>query len=93
MVVSLTAQGTWRMFSTRTSDSLVPLLCAHTLCKVHKCYRLPAHPTTLMAFYSMFSLAGLSLLGYTGFSQIDPVYALPVRVCKRLGLRTLYKTD
>jgi len=44
-------------------------------------------------FHTYFGLAGLSLLGYPGFPAIDPVYALPVSTCKRLGLLTLYKTD
>lgn len=31
-------------------------------------------------FHTFFGIAGLSLLGYPGFTAIDPVYALPVRV-------------
>jgi len=44
-------------------------------------------------FHTYFGFAGLSLLGYPGFAPIDPVFALPVTVCKRLGLLKLYKTD
>lgn len=44
-------------------------------------------------FHTYFGFAGLSLLGYPGFSDIDPVFALPVRVCKRLKLSSLYKTE
>jgi len=44
-------------------------------------------------FHTYFGCAGLSLLGFPGFTAIDPVFALPVSVCKRLGLSTLYKAD
>jgi geranylgeranyl transferase type-2 subunit beta len=40
-------------------------------------------------FHTFFGISGLSLLGYLPtpqFGQIDPVYALPVPVVKRLGL-------
>ena len=50
-------------------------------------------------FHTLFGISGLSLLGYLTnndadgqqqlhrFGQIDPVYALPVSVVKRLGLQ------
>ena len=40
-------------------------------------------------FHTFFGISGLSLLGYLPpqFAQIDPVYALPVSVVKRLGLQ------
>jgi len=44
-------------------------------------------------FHTYFGIAGLSLLGYSGFNPIDPTFALPVRVVKRLGLKTTYSTD
>lgn len=31
-------------------------------------------------YHTFFGIAGLSLLGYPGLEQIDPVYALPVSV-------------
>lgn len=43
-------------------------------------------------FHTYFGIAGLSLLGYPDLNQIDPVYALPTLVVKRLGLKTLYST-
>ena len=36
------------------------------------------------AFHTFFGLAALSLMGYEGLEPIDPVYALPVKVMKRL---------
>lgn len=43
-------------------------------------------------FHTFFGVAGLSLLGYPGFKQIDPVFALPVHVIQRIGIPTLYST-
>lgn len=37
-------------------------------------------------FHTFFGLAGLSLMGYPGLEDIDPVYALPTSVVKRLDL-------
>ena len=34
----------------------------------------------------MCMMAGLSLLGQEGLAAVDPVYALPVEVTKRLGV-------
>ena len=31
-------------------------------------------------YHTFFGIAGLSILGYPNLEQIDPVYALPVRV-------------
>ena len=39
-------------------------------------------------FHTFFGVAGLSLLGFPGLQPVDPVYALPVHVIKRLGLTT-----
>ena len=36
------------------------------------------------AFHTFFGVAALSLMGYEGLEAIDPVYALPVKVMKRL---------
>lgn len=44
-------------------------------------------------FHTYFGIAGLSLLGYPTLNQIDPVYALPVRVVKKLKLHTIYSTS
>ncbi len=38
-------------------------------------------------FHTFFGVAGLSLLGYPGLEEVDPVYALPLSVTRRLGLR------
>lgn len=37
-------------------------------------------------FHTYFGIAGLSLLGYPGFKEIDPVFALPVEVLQRLNI-------
>lgn len=34
---------------------------------------------------------GLSLLGYSGLQDIDPVYCMPVSVIERLGLKKRYQ--
>lgn len=44
-------------------------------------------------FHTFFGVAGLSLLGYPGFKEIDPVFALPVHVVRRLGIPALYSTE
>jgi len=41
-------------------------------------------------FHCYFGMAGLSLLGFGNFTAIDPVFALPVSVCKRLKLPVRY---
>jgi len=38
-------------------------------------------------FHTLFGVAGLSLLGYPGLADIDPVYCMPVGVIEILGLR------
>lgn len=43
-------------------------------------------------FHTYFGIAGLSLLGYPGYNDIDPVYAMPARTIKELGLATRYTT-
>jgi geranylgeranyl transferase type-2 subunit beta len=35
-------------------------------------------------YHTFFGIAGLSLMGYPGLDRIDPTYALPVSVVKRL---------
>lgn len=37
-------------------------------------------------YHTFFGIAGLSLMGFPGLKPVDPVYALPVDVVKRLGL-------
>lgn len=43
-------------------------------------------------FHTVFGVAGLSLLGYPGLNDIDPLYCLPAQVTEKLGLRTKYQT-
>lgn len=38
-------------------------------------------------YHTYFGIAGLSLLGYPGLEKVDPIYALPVKTVRRLGLR------
>ena len=44
-------------------------------------------------FHTFFGVAGLALMGYPGLAAIDPVYALPTAVIRRLGLRTWGERD
>ncbi|TYJ53665.1 hypothetical protein B9479_005691 [Cryptococcus floricola] len=41
-------------------------------------------------FHTIFGVAGLSLLGYPGLQDIDPVYCMPADLIDRLGLRKPY---
>jgi hypothetical protein len=41
--------------------------------------------------YLTISGSGLSLLGYSGLQDIDPVYCMPVSVIERLGLKKRYQ--
>ncbi|ODN95776.1 geranylgeranyl transferase type-2 subunit beta [Cryptococcus wingfieldii CBS 7118] len=41
-------------------------------------------------FHTLFGVAGLSLLGYPGLQDIDPVYCMPADLIDRLGLRKAY---
>lgn len=43
-------------------------------------------------FHTIFGLAGLSLLGYPGLCDIDPLYCMPAEVIERRGLRKEYHT-
>ncbi|KAA1470921.1 terpenoid cyclases/Protein prenyltransferase [Dentipellis sp. KUC8613] len=38
-------------------------------------------------FHTQFGIAGLSLLGYPGLDDIDPVYCMPASVIEKMGLR------
>lgn len=42
-------------------------------------------------FHTLFGLAGLSLLGFPGLVDIDPVYCMPASVIKAKGLRKGWK--
>jgi geranylgeranyl transferase type-2 subunit beta len=42
-------------------------------------------------FHTHFGLCGLSLLGYPGLKEINPIYCLPAEVTKRLGLHGEYQ--
>uniref|UniRef100_A0A7S3LW72 Geranylgeranyl transferase type-2 subunit beta n=1 Tax=Palpitomonas bilix TaxID=652834 RepID=A0A7S3LW72_9EUKA len=44
-------------------------------------------------FHTFFGIAGLSLLGHDELEAVDPVFALPVKVVKRLGLPVLYDEE
>lgn len=37
-------------------------------------------------FHTYFGIAGLALLGYPDLEPIDPVYALPARICEQMKL-------
>jgi geranylgeranyl transferase type-2 subunit beta len=37
-------------------------------------------------FHTLFGIAGLSLLGFPGLREVDPVYCMPKEVISRLGL-------
>ncbi|PCH34855.1 hypothetical protein WOLCODRAFT_78824, partial [Wolfiporia cocos MD-104 SS10] len=38
-------------------------------------------------FHTLFGVAGLSLLGYPGLDDLDPVYCMPARLIESKGLR------
>ncbi|KAH9841140.1 rab geranylgeranyltransferase [Rhodofomes roseus] len=38
-------------------------------------------------FHTHFGVAGLSLLGYPGLADLDPVYCMPAKIIERMGLR------
>ncbi|CAE6480771.1 unnamed protein product [Rhizoctonia solani] len=38
-------------------------------------------------FHTLFGVAGLSLLGYPGLVDLDPVYCMPAAIIEQLGLR------
>ncbi|CAO1623684.1 unnamed protein product [Jaminaea pallidilutea] len=42
-------------------------------------------------YHTFFGCAGLSLLGFPGLQAIDPVYAMPVDVVRRLGIARPYQ--
>jgi geranylgeranyl transferase type-2 subunit beta len=38
-------------------------------------------------FHTFFGVAGLSLLGYQGLEEVDPVYCMPRKVTKKIVSR------
>ena len=38
-------------------------------------------------FHTHFGVAGLSLLGYPGLVDLDPVYCMPAPIIEKMGLR------
>ncbi|KAN0133487.1 geranylgeranyl transferase [Lactarius tabidus] len=42
-------------------------------------------------FHTVFGVAGLSLLGYPGLDDVDPVYCMPASLIERLGLKKGWK--
>jgi geranylgeranyl transferase type-2 subunit beta len=42
-------------------------------------------------FHTYFGISGLSLLGYFDLDEIDPVFALPRRITKELGINVQYQ--
>ncbi|KAI0361986.1 rab geranylgeranyltransferase [Trametes cingulata] len=42
-------------------------------------------------FHTLFGVAGLSLLGYPGLDDLDPVYCMPARLIESMGLRKGWK--
>jgi geranylgeranyl transferase type-2 subunit beta len=43
-------------------------------------------------FHTVFGLTGLSLLGYPGLEDVDPLYCMPASVTEKRGLRKAYQT-
>lgn len=41
-------------------------------------------------FHTVFGLAGLSLVGYPGLEDIDPLYCMPAKVIRRMGIEKGY---
>ncbi|KAI0300622.1 rab geranylgeranyltransferase [Multifurca ochricompacta] len=42
-------------------------------------------------FHTLFGVAGLSLLGYPGLDDLDPVYCMPASLIERMGLKKGWK--
>ena len=42
-------------------------------------------------FHTWFGVAGLSLLGYPGLDDLDPVYCMPASLIERMGLKKSWK--
>jgi geranylgeranyl transferase type-2 subunit beta len=42
-------------------------------------------------FHTLFGVAGLSLLGYPGLEDVDPVYCMPAGLVERMGLKKSWK--
>ena len=42
-------------------------------------------------FHTLFGVAGLSLLGYPGLEDVDPVYCMPASLIERMGLKKRWK--
>jgi geranylgeranyl transferase type-2 subunit beta len=42
-------------------------------------------------FHTLFGVAGLSLLGYPGLDDLDPVYCMPASRIECMGLRKSWK--
>jgi len=42
-------------------------------------------------FHTLFGVAGLSLLGYSGLEDVDPVYCMPTSLIERMGLKKGWK--
>lgn len=42
-------------------------------------------------FHTVFGVAGLSLMGYPGLKDVDPLYCMPAEVIEKLGLRRKYQ--
>ncbi|KAF9259524.1 rab geranylgeranyltransferase [Marasmius fiardii PR-910] len=42
-------------------------------------------------FHTVFGLAGLSLLGYPGLADLDPIYCMPAQLIEKRGLRKDWK--
>ncbi|OCF43964.1 geranylgeranyl transferase type-2 subunit beta [Kwoniella heveanensis CBS 569] len=43
-------------------------------------------------FHTIFGVAGLSMLGYPGLQDIDPVYCMPAKLIDSMGLKKPYAT-
>jgi geranylgeranyl transferase type-2 subunit beta len=42
-------------------------------------------------FHTLFGVTGLSLLGYPGLDDLDPVYCMPASLIERMGLKKGWK--
>ncbi|KAH8831359.1 rab geranylgeranyltransferase [Flagelloscypha sp. PMI_526] len=49
------------------------------------------HGDMVDVFHTHFGVAGLSLLGYPGLVDLDPVYCMPAKVIENMGLRKGWK--
>ena len=63
----------------------------HTLFGVAGRYHVTFTVCAAILFQISMTYSGLSLLGYPGLEDIDPVYCMPAKLIEKMGLRKGWK--